>query len=483
MVFSSITFLFFFLPAVLLFYWLSGKAARNIFLLVASLFFYSWGEGVYVLLMLASITINFSGGLLIAGSRSAALSRFFLILSVSLNILILGFFKYANFIADNLNLLLSFWSVPAIELEPVRLPIGISFFTFQALSYIIDVYRKKVPPQRNVINLALYISLFPQLIAGPIVRYNTIADEIENRSTTISGLAAGIQRFIFGLSKKILVANPLAAIADKLFMLPETELTLPLAWLGALCYTLQIYFDFSGYSDMAIGLGRMFGFHFLENFNYPYSSKSIREFWRRWHISLSSWFKDYLYIPLGGSRTGPARTHVNLLIVFVLCGFWHGASWTFVVWGLYHGLFLILERTRFGSIASRFWSPVRILLTFLIVMFGWVIFRSNTLPEALSFLTVMLGVKQTSLDISVLSLYADHKARFEIFMALILALPIYPHILRLKQILLGRTSGGAGFAMSATVHLCQLLFFISISYFAVISLAAGVYNPFIYFRF
>jgi alginate O-acetyltransferase complex protein AlgI len=483
MVFSSITFLFFFLPAVLLFYWLSGKAARNIFLLVASLFFYSWGEGVYVLLMLASITINFSGGLLIAGSRSAALSRFFLILSVSLNILILGFFKYANFIADNLNLLLSFWSVPAIELEPVRLPIGISFFTFQALSYIIDVYRKKVPPQRNVINLALYISLFPQLIAGPIVRYNTIADEIENRSTTISGLAAGIQRFIFGLSKKILVANPLAAIADKLFMLPETELTLPLAWLGALCYTLQIYFDFSGYSDMAIGLGRMFGFHFLENFNYPYSSKSIREFWRRWHISLSSWFKDYLYIPLGGSRTGPARTHVNLLIVFVLCGFWHGASWTFVVWGLYHGLFLILERTRFGSIASRFWSPVRILLTFLIVMFGWVIFRSNTLPEALSFLTVMLGIKQTSLDISVLSLYADHKARFEIFMALILALPIYPHILRLKQILLGRTSGGAGFAMSATVHLCQLLFFISISYFAVISLAAGVYNPFIYFRF
>ncbi len=483
MVFSSITFLFFFLPAVLLLYWLSGKAARNIFLLGASLFFYSWGEGVYVLLMLASITINFSGGLLIAGSRSAAFSRFFLILSVSLNILILGFFKYANFIADNLNLLLSFWSVPAIELEPVRLPIGISFFTFQALSYIIDVYRKKVPPQRNVINLALYISLFPQLIAGPIVRYNTIADEIENRSTTISGLAAGIQRFLFGLSKKILLANPLATIADKLFMLPETELTLPLAWLGALCYTLQIYFDFSGYSDMAIGLGRMFGFHFLENFNYPYISRSIREFWRRWHISLSSWFKDYLYIPLGGSRTGPARTHVNLLIVFVLCGFWHGASWTFVVWGLYHGLFLILERTRFGSVASRFWSPVRILLTFLIVMIGWVIFRSNTLPEALSFLTVMLGVKQTSLDLSVLSLYADHKARFEIFMALLLALPIYPHILRLKQILLGRTSGGAGFAVSATVHLGQLIFFISISYFAVISLAAGVYNPFIYFRF
>lgn len=483
MVFSSITFLFFFLPAVLLFYLLSGKAARNILLLAASLFFYSWGEGIYVLLMLASIAINYSGGLLIAGSRSQAVSRLFLTLSVSLNIFILGFFKYANFIADNLNLLLSYWGAHAIELEPIRLPIGISFFTFQALSYIIDVYRQKVSPQRSVINLALYISLFPQLIAGPIVRYNDIADEIENRSTTMNGLAEGIQRFLLGLSKKILLANPLAVIADKIFMLPETELTMPLAWLGALCYTLQIYFDFSGYSDMAIGLGRMFGFHFLENFNYPYISKSIREFWRRWHISLSSWFKDYLYIPLGGSRSGPVRTYVNLLIVFVLCGFWHGASWTFVVWGLYHGFFLIIERTSLGSIAVRLWSPLRVLITFLIVMFGWVIFRSDTLPEAISFIAAMLGGKQAGVDTTIMSLYVDSKACFEISMALLLALPIYPQMLRLKQALLSRTPVGPGFALSLTVHLSQLIFFVTVSYFSVISLAAGVYNPFIYFRF
>ena len=311
MVFSSITFLFFFLPTVLLLYQLSGKRTRNALLLAASLFFYSWGEGVYVLLMVISIIINYSGGLLIAERRAAAGRRFFLVLSVALNLLILGFFKYAHFITDNLNLVFSYLSLPAIELAPVRLPIGISFFTFQALSYIIDVYRSKELPQKNIINLALYISLFPQLIAGPIVRYNQIADEIENRAATMNDLAEGIQRFLLGLSKKILLANPLAAIADKIFMLPETELTTTLAWLGALCYTLQIYFDFSGYSDMAIGLGRMFGFHFPENFNYPYISTSIRDFWRRWHISLSSWFKDYLYIPLGGSKYGPIRTYTQ----------------------------------------------------------------------------------------------------------------------------------------------------------------------------
>jgi len=299
----------------------------------------------------------------------------------------------------------------------------------------------------------------------------------------MNGLAVGIQRFLFGLSKKILLANPLAVIADKIFMLPETELTMPLAWLGALCYTLQIYFDFSGYSDMAIGLGRMFGFHFLENFNYPYISKSIREFWRRWHISLSSWFKDYLYIPLGGSRSGPVRTYLNLLIVFVLCGFWHGASWTFVAWGLYHGFFLIIERTSFGSLAGRLWSPVRVLITFLIVMFGWVIFRSDTLPQAISFITVMLGGKQAVVDTTIISLYVDSKARFEISMALLLAFPIYPYILRLKQVLLRRTSEEPSFALSLAVHLSQLIFFVTVSYFSVISLAAGVYNPFIYFRF
>ncbi len=483
MVFSSITFLFFFLPTVLLLYLAAGKGSRNLLLLTASLFFYSWGEGVYVLLMAASIIINYCGGLLVAGDRPITTRRIFLILCIALNLLLLGYFKYANFLTENLNLLFSFWNLPSIDLTPVRLPIGISFFTFQALSYIIDVYRKKVFPQRSIINLGLYISLFPQLIAGPIVRYNQIADEIKNRSVTMNGLAEGIQRFLFGLGKKILLANPLAAIADKIFIMPENELTMGLAWLGALSYTLQIYFDFSGYSDMAIGIGRMFGFHFPENFNYPYISKSIREFWQRWHISLSSWFRDYLYIPLGGSRRGPVRTYLNLLVVFVLCGFWHGASWTFIVWGLYHGFFLILGRTRLAVITTRLWSPVRISLTFIIVLFGWVLFRSDTLPQALSYISVMLGQNQNGFDPSSLSLYLDAKARFELFMAIVLTLPVYPYLLRLKQRLLQRWGGTISLALNTSVHLTQLIFFAALSYFAVISLAAGVYNPFIYFRF
>lgn len=483
MVFSSITFLFFFLPTVLVLYLAAGIKLRNLLLLIASLFFYSWGEGIYVLLMLGSITINYTGGLLIAASGPTTLRRLFLFIAVCANLLILGFFKYANFLTDNLNVLLIASGFPTIDLAPIRLPIGISFFTFQALSYIIDVYRSTSRPQKNIINLALYISLFPQLIAGPIVRYNNIADELENRSTTLDSLTEGIQRFLFGLAKKILLANPLAQIADAIFSLPPSELTTPLAWLGALCYTLQIYFDFSGYSDMAIGLGRMFGFHFLENFNYPYISKSIREFWRRWHISLSSWFRDYLYIPLGGNKGGNVRTCVNLLIVFILCGFWHGASWTFVVWGLYHGFFLVLERTRFGHVMGTLWNPVRIFFTFFIVIIGWVIFRSNSLAGAISFIAIMFGGNQTTFDTALVPLYVDAKARFEIFVALLLALPIYPYLPKLKQTLLERSSGIANFVLNLCIHTAQFLFFSIVSYFAVISLAAGVYNPFIYFRF
>ncbi len=308
MVFSSITFLFFFLPAVLMPYLAAGAKYRNILLLAASLLFYAWGEGVYLLVMLASIGINYLGGRLIGTASSLSARRVWLILSIAFNLLLLGYFKYANFITDNLNILLAAANLEAVELSPVRLPIGISFFTFQALSYIIDVFRKEVKPQNSVFNLALYISLFPQLIAGPIVRYHDLEDQISTRRTAVADLANGIERFIFGLSKKVLLANPVGEIAARIFALPESELTTPLAWLGAAAYTLQIYFDFSGYSDMAIGLGRMFGFRFLENFNYPYTAKSIREFWRRWHISLSTWFRDYVYIPLGGNRYGSIRT-------------------------------------------------------------------------------------------------------------------------------------------------------------------------------
>lgn len=483
MVFSSITFLFFFLPAVLILYLLAGKKGRNVLLLLASLVFYAWGEGVYLLLMLASISLNYSCGRAIHALKDTLYSRLFCILAVVLNLLILGFFKYANFLATNLNMLFGSFDLPSIDIEPIRLPIGISFFTFQALSYIIDVYREKVPPQKNLINLGLYIALFPQLIAGPIVRYHDIAKEIAHRQVTLDGMATGVQRFLFGLSKKVLLANPLAMLADTIFTLPESELTTPVAWLGAACYTLQIYFDFSGYSDMAIGLGRMFGFHFLENFNYPYISKSIQEFWRRWHISLSTWFRDYLYIPLGGSRRGSFRTYLNLLIVFSLCGFWHGANWTFGIWGLYHGLFLIIERTPLGRLQRRMWSPLQIIYTLIIIMIGWVFFRCETLSAAIHYIAVMFGDTTNQVNAAPISSYLDSKIRFELCAAILLAMPLYPAILKLKKILLNHTMGPPQIILESSFQLSKLTICITLMYFSFISLAAGVYNPFIYFRF
>lgn len=367
------------------------KKRQNILLLAASLLFYAWGEGVYVLLMLASILINYFSGRLIDAFRGSWYGKMFFIAAIAGNLLILGFFKYAHFITDNVNQLLVILGLPLIDLNPVRLPIGISFFTFQALSYIIDLYRQKIALQKNLLNLGLYIALFPQLIAGPIVRYHDIARQLVERRVTTDGLSEGVQRFLFGLSKKVLLANPLAVVADQIFSLPQTEMTAPVAWLGTLCFTLQIYYDFSGYSDMAIGLGKMFGFTFLENFNYPYISRSIREYWRRWHISLSSWLRDYVYIPLGGSRRGSVRTYLNLLLVFFLCGLWHGASWNFVIWGLYHGAFILFERTRLGHYQRMLWSPLQTLMTFVILLIGFVIFRCETMPAAINYLSVMMG--------------------------------------------------------------------------------------------
>ncbi|MGD8365986.1 MAG: MBOAT family O-acyltransferase, partial [Desulfobacterales bacterium] len=319
MLFSSIIFLFQFLPLCLLLYFLAGKRLRNLLLLIASLVFYAWGESYYVLLMLVSILVNYLCGLMIDRYRGRQAARGFLIAAIAFNVLSISVFKYANFLVDNLNTLLSQIGAGPIELAPIHLPIGISFFTFQAMSYAVDVYRRDAPVQRNPLNIGLYIALFPQLIAGPIIRYHNIAAQLIRRRVRLDDLSYGIERFVVGLGKKVLIANQVAIIADQVFSFPYETLTPGVAWLGVLCYTLQIYFDFSGYSDMAIGLGRMFGFHFLENFNYPYISRSIREFWRRWHISLSSWFRDYLYIPLGGNHRGPLRTYLNLLIVFFLC--------------------------------------------------------------------------------------------------------------------------------------------------------------------
>ncbi len=478
MVFSSITFLFFFLPVALLAYYCSGRA-RNITLLAMSLLFYSWGEGIYVLVMLGSIWVNYFAGINLQKKHKKTVLTGALLYNFSL----LGIFKYANFITDNVNILLPHIHFNTIHLDPVHLPIGISFFTFQAVSYIIDVYRGTVSPQKSILNLGLYISLFPQLIAGPIVRYHDIAKSLHWRKFRSVDFSYGIERFLLGLSKKVLLANPLGLVADKIFALSSFDLNSPVAWLGALCYTLQIYYDFSGYSDMAIGLGRMFGFRFLENFNYPYISNSMQDFWRRWHISLSSWFRDYLYIPLGGNRKGTGRTCVNLLLVFFLCGLWHGANWSFVCWGLFHGFFLALERTKIKTILNSFWMPIRHVITLTIIVVGWVIFRSETISEAISFLAIMFGATQGS-ERQLLSIYLDQKFFCEFGFALLFATPVFPLIQNYCLTIRQRFSNDTINSLSRPViAMTRLSVLTAISYFTIISLSASAYNPFIYFRF
>ena len=386
MVFSSFHFLFFFLPALLLCYFLIPqklRAGRNLLLLAFSLFFYAYGGVRFLPLMLVSIGINYLFGLLCApGLRGR---RLFLWLGTACNLALLGWFKYAGFAARNLRLLGAELAIPEVVL-----PIGISFFTFQGMSYVFDVYRGEAAPEKNPLWVALYVSLFPQLVAGPIVRYTTVAGELRLRQETLDGFTEGAVRFLFGLSKKLILANGVGALADAVYGSTLSGLTVSLAWLGSVAYTLQIYFDFSAYSDMAIGLGRIFGFHFLENFDYPYISRSITEFWRRWHISLSTWFRDYVYIPLGGNRRGPWRQLLNLLIVWSLTGLWHGAEWTFVLWGLYYFLLLAGERFLWGKAVARL-GPLRHLYALFFINAGWVLFRAESVSKAGGVLRAMLG--------------------------------------------------------------------------------------------
>ncbi len=388
MLFSSMVFLWCFLPVVLIGYYLLDKRWRNLFLLLTSLIFYAWGEPRYIVLMLCSILINYGGGITVGNpSADSMRKKCCLALNILGNLALLGYFKYANFFVDSLN---DVFPGVIADFGKIALPIGISFYTFQGMSYVIDVYRGDVKPQKNVLNIALYVSFFPQLVAGPIVKYHDVAEQIVSREHSVQKMAYGIRRFLFGLAKKVLIANTAAMTADEIFALDASSLSPSAAWLGILCYTLQIYYDFSGYSDMAIGLGKMFGFTFLENFNYPYISKSIQDFWRRWHISLSTWFKEYLYIPLGGNRMGSRRTYLNLLIVFAVTGIWHGAAWAFLVWGLYHGFFLLLERAGLKKLLERrFMTPFAHCYTILVFMVGWVFFRCDTLALGASYLKAM----------------------------------------------------------------------------------------------
>ena len=458
MVFSSILFMFIYLPVVLFLYYISPVRWRNPILFVANLVFYGWGEPVFIVLMLFSITINYINGLLIGRWRltQQKKAKTVLIINVVINLALLGFFKYYDLIAETLSLL------PFIDIKPlgIALPIGISFYTFQTMSYPIDVYRGDTPPNRSLAQVALYISFFPQLIAGPIVRYTDVALDMNERRETLDGAAEGAARFIFGLGKKCILSNALAELSDRAFACTSDELSAGLAWLGMIAYTLHIYYDFSGYSDMAIGLGRLFGFRLPENFNYPYISGSVTEFWRRWHMTLSGWFRDYLYIPLGGSRRSLPRNILNLLIVWTLTGFWHGADWNFLIWGLWYAAFLIGERYVWRGAFTRLPAALRHVLTLLVVMLGWVWFRASGPKEALDYFAALFSGPLWSGEAT----YWLSELWPELLLGAILAAPVYP-------------------ALKKRLGLWNYFLALAVFGLAVSSLLAAGFNPFIYFRF
>ncbi len=468
MVFSSYVFLFLFLPIVCLVYFFLPFRIKNYWLLFASIIFYSWTAPKFTLILFASMVINYTAGMFLSkGSRK----KLILSVGIILNLALLLYYKYANFIVGNLALV-----KPEIaeKWTAVTLPLGISFFTFQGMSYIIDVYRGDGDALKNPADLGLYISLFPQLVAGPIVRFKSIAAELHKRTISMELAGYGSRRFIYGLAKKILLANTFGQIADTFFGMSPSSWNYGTAWIGIIAYTLQIYYDFSGYSDMAIGLGAIFGFHFYENFNYPYISRSITEFWRRWHISLSTWFRDYVYIPLGGSRVRPIRHIFNILVVWLLTGFWHGANWTFLCWGIYYGVLLIIEKYLTGKVLDRMILPLRWLLTFLLVMIGWVFFRSDSVSLAFLYLQKMFDFSNTHDSyIYVMRSLTNYKAFWII--GFIGMFPVIPWIEKKMA------AGSAAVRMLYTV--LENIFLAVLFGLSVLFLISGSYNAFIYFQF
>jgi alginate O-acetyltransferase complex protein AlgI len=477
--FSSIIFLFGFLPVALLLYFISPGRVRNTVLLLLSLVFYTWGEVEYVWILGVSILINYVGGILIGRFRNRIVAG----AAIAANIGLLGVFKYANFLVDSLNAVLGWAHLHPIASPNMHLPIGISFYTFKAISYLIDVYRQEVPANRNPFDVALYISLFPNLMAGPIDRYKGIAEAIRHRSVSLEGFAIGVQRFIIGLGKKVLLASTLAGTVDRIYQIPPSELTMVLAWFAAVCYTLQIYFDFSGYTDMAVGLGHMFGFQLMENFDFPYRSTSIQEFWRRWHISLSTWFRDYLYIPLGGNRKGEMRTYIHLAVVFFLCGLWHGANWTFVIWGLFHGLFLVLERAGLASWLKRTWKPISHIYAMLVVTIGWVFFRAESLGKATGMLKAMFGAAQGDGVAQPFEFFWDRHIGFVLICSLLFSMPISQWLREGRQRLMQGKADRKAALLSNGWEIATLFGLLLVMIASMASLAAGVYQPFIYFKF
>ena len=467
MVFSSITFLFAFLPIVLLVYYISPRFIKNFVLMLFSLLFYAWGEPKYVFVMIASILVGYIGGIMVDKfmcKDNVKMAKLAVVMSVIINLGVLFFFKYFDFFADTIN------NIPSINIKTLglELPIGISFYTFQILSYTVDVYRDKAKCQKNIINLAAYITLFPQLIAGPIVRYETVAEQLDVRKESIDDFGEGVRRFIVGLGKKVLIANMAGEIVDSISKLSVNDNTVALAWISAIAFSIQIYFDFSGYSDMAIGLGRMFGFKFLENFDYPYISKSITEFWRRWHISLSSWFRDYVYIPLGGNRCSKPRWVFNMFVVWALTGLWHGAAWNFVLWGLYFFFVLVIEKLLIGKWIEKIYV-VRRVYALLLILIGWVIFNCSSVEHIMTYLKTMF----TGYEAIDLMIFRDMNASYVIPYLVVGLIAVGPWFKKLFDWMNRHFITGIMYD----------LFCLGVLAICVVMLINNSYNPFIYFRF
>lgn len=473
MIFSSLLFLFRFLPAVLVLYYLAPRPLRNLVLLLCSLVFYAWGEPVYIILMIVSILVSYTGGILVdrfktQGKRRAA--RAALLGSSVVSLSLLGFFKYADFLIGTVDSLTG----AGINLLKIALPIGISFYTFQTMSYTIDVYRGEAKVQKNLISFGAYVTMFPQLIAGPIVQYKTIDRQLRTRKETAGQFAYGIHRFMIGLGKKVLLANNAGALWDTVSSMEHTQIPVVMSWMGLAAYTFQLYFDFSAYSDMAIGLGHMFGFRFLENFNYPYISKSITEFWRRWHISLSTWFRDYVYIPLGGNRVGVWKHIRNILVVWMLTGIWHGASWNFVLWGLYYGILLLIEKFVLGKYLKKLPGVFQHIYCMFFVMLGWNLFVFDDMSAGISFARALFGTYG-----------AGFCSRETLYL-------LYNNAVLMVLLILGSTQlpARAGNWICAKLRgketiltIVKNVFYVGIFLMSVAWLVDASYNPFLYFRF
>ena len=467
MVFSSLTFLYFYLPVVMILYFISPMKVKNILLLVTGLFFYAWGEPIYVLVMLFSTAIDYTSGRLIHHFDAFPKKRTALLLvSLIMNLGLLGVFKYSSFIIQNVNTIFGA-NIPDPHLP---LPIGISFYTFQSMSYTIDVYWRKIKVQKKFTNFASFVTLFPQIVAGPIVRYEDVADEIDSRVVNVGKVGEGIGLFVKGLSKKVLLANNIGLIWTQVKAMDYNEISTATAWIGILAFSFQIYFDFSGYSDMACGLGKMLGFNFPQNFNYPYISRSISEFWRRWHITLGAWFRSYVYIPMGGNRCGIVKQLRNLLVVWFLTGLWHGASWNFVLWGLYFGVLIVIERLGFGKILEKLPAFASTLYTFVMVVFGWVLFETENMPQAFQYIKAMLGGT---------GVLVDSNAKYMLASNLILfALCIFAST-RLFSAFVNKIQTWSLSLVTYSAPIINLLLMLACTSY----LVDATYNPFLYFRF